>query len=66
VLENNPPSSEVVKKFSSDLEISEKDAEKFTQTALKLLKNLNQGKAGRYKISLEALENWRNKFSDHL
>ncbi len=66
MLENNPPSSEVVKKFSSDLEISEKDAEKFTQTALKLLKNLNQGKAGRYKISLEALENWRNKFSDHL
>lgn len=66
VLENKSPSSEVVKNIGSDMDIAEDDFEKFAQKALELLKDLNGGKAARYKIGLGKLKEWKTKFSDHL
>ncbi|MFP4686882.1 MAG: Fic family protein [bacterium] len=66
VLENKPPSAQVVEEIGSELEIPEKDFEQFTHKTLELLENFNQGKAGRYKINVAKFKNWRNQFSDYL
>ena len=60
VLSKSTPTEGLLKKWAADHEIPREDRDGFVKKGLQLMINLSEGTAGRYRISLEELEEWRD------
>lgn len=62
-----PPRVEALRAYGDEREdVAPQDVDEFADRAVEVLRNLNEGTAGRYGIAPEDLEAWRAEVSEHL